>query len=311
MELISDIINSLIDDTKPINTTLLKTKVLASRIENNALLEWVNSELNGYPTDESLPIYRKNIVSHIKGDYIVGNMQYSNQPIPTMGMKEKFGLDIVQTTFRQGISTLEHLINTSNSQSLMYPFPAEIVGYLEANWKSIDTENGYFLNIINARKIIATGNINEIISQVRNRLLDFMLEIDKQYGNLTEIKDLSKNNQEITKIMKQTIINNSGDGAILNAGDNSNVKAKIIIQKNSKTDLSKVLTENGVDQNDIHDLFNFIDSDDHDVENKKFGSKTNEWIQKMLGKALNSSWEITIGAAGGLLADSIGKYLGY
>ena len=47
MELISQIINDLIDEEKSLNSALLKTKVLASRIQNQNLLDWINNELSG------------------------------------------------------------------------------------------------------------------------------------------------------------------------------------------------------------------------------------------------------------------------
>lgn len=310
MELISDIINSLIDDTKSLNNTLLKTKVLASRINNSNLLSWVNSELSGYPNDESLPDYRKNIVSHIKGDYIVGSMKYSNQPIPTSGMNDRFGINVNKTTFRQGISSLEELSKTGNSETLMLPFPAEIVGFLEQNWRTFDEENGYYLNLINARKIIPRGAITEIVSQVKNRLLDFMLEIDNQYGNITEIKDLSSKNKEITQIMKQTIINNTGDGNLLNTGDSNEIKSSISINKGNKEELIKALRDSKISNEDIQELVSFIDDDNANTNSNTFGEHTQNWIQKMIGKALNKTWEIGISAAGGLLSNVIGKYLG-
>jgi AbiTii len=311
MQLISDIINNLIDDEKSIYSTLLKTKVLASRIDNEKMLNWVNSELNGYPTDDALPIYRKNYGSHIKGDYLIGNTKYSNQPIPTNGFKEKFGIDIAETTFRQGVSTLEQMIIRQEGGSLMQPFPAEIVGYLEASWKQLDLENGYFLNLINAKKIIAIASVQDVLSQVRNRLLDFLLELDKKFGSITEIKDLTNKNKEITQIMEQTIINTSGDGNIVNTGNSNKIKADIIIEKSNKEQLEKQLKENNVSDLDIKELTQIIDNDTHNYDSKIIGEQTNTWFQKMMGKAIDGSWKISIGTAGGLLAKVIGSYLGF
>lgn len=311
MQLISDIINNLIDDEKSIYTILLKTKVLASRFDNKLLLEWVNSELNGYQIEMELPKYRKNIGSHIKGDYLVGFTQYTNQPIPTHGIKERFGLDITKTEFRQSISALEQMVAKTENNTLMLPFSAEIIGYLENNWRRIDQENGEFLNLVNARKIISSASIKDILSQVRNRLLDFMLEIDKQYGNLTEIKDLTNKNREITQIMKQTIINASGDGNIVTAGNNNEIEAKIKIDKSSKKQLEDLLRSNGVTEEEITELIKMVDNDNHNLNDKIIGSNTNSWMQKMIGKAINGTWNIGVGAAGELLATSIGNYLGF
>lgn len=49
MDSLDQIINELINTKDYIlNTASLKTKVLATRIQNKELLEWVDSELTGY-----------------------------------------------------------------------------------------------------------------------------------------------------------------------------------------------------------------------------------------------------------------------
>jgi hypothetical protein len=311
MKLISDIINNLIDSDKTVYVTLLKTKVLATKIENDALLNWVNYELNGYPTDDLLPEYRRNVIGNIIGVYFVGSTKYTNQPIPTSGFKERFGIDLINTTFRQSISALEQLTSGHDSSVLEIPFSAETCGLLEENWKMLDVQNPYSLNIINSKKHVSTVSIKDITFKVRNRLLEFMLEIDKQYGNLTEIKDLTNKNKEITQIMAKTIINTTGDGYLINTGNDNDIKATINIDKSNKEHLEIFLREKGVPQEEIKELTQIIDSDDHNLPAKCFGTKTRSWIQKMMGKSLDGTWNIAIGAAGELLASAIGHYLGF
>ena len=85
MKLIQDIINELVDSELSINSPLLKTKVLASRLQNDELLIWVTNELKGYDNDGDLPSYRK-FNGNIIGTYINGSMQYTSQPVPTTGL---------------------------------------------------------------------------------------------------------------------------------------------------------------------------------------------------------------------------------
>jgi|APLak6261678615_1056124.scaffolds.fasta_scaffold00157_27 hypothetical protein len=307
MKLISDIINDLVDCDKSLNSALLKTKVLASRINNKDLSDWIDKESKGYDSENELPDYRKNISTYIKGDYLAGNMKFTNQPIPIIGMNDKYKNILSKVNFPNSILALESLVKDSNSQTLMYPLSAEIVGMLEENW--VNMGNPY-LNLINARKIISTNSVNEILVQVRNKLLDFMLQIDKEYGNLTEIKDLSEKSTEISKIMNQTIINNTGDGNILNTGKNAKIEAKINIQKNNIEELKNHLKEIGISESDTDDLIEILNEEKPNYENGTFGIKTNGWIQKMLGKALDGSWQVGIGTAGTLLAEGIKGYFG-
>lgn len=306
MKLISQIINELIDSEKSINGALLKTKVLASRIQNNELLDWVNGELNGYTSTKDLPDYRKNITSYLKGNYVNGNMKYSNQPIPTIGLDKVFQKNLQTTEFQDSITALENLIRNNDSSTLASPLRAELVGIIEANW--IDMGNPY-LQLMNVSKVIAKSAIVEVVSKVRNKLLDFMLKVDEEFGSLTEITELKTKKEEITTIMNTTI-NNSGDGNVVNTGDKAKISAKININKGDKSELQNQLLNNGVSSSDTAELLEIIDTEEPNLDNGKFGEKVNTWTTKMLSKALDGSWNIAIGSAGSLLAELIKAYYG-
>ncbi|MEJ4087745.1 hypothetical protein [Galbibacter orientalis] len=307
MKLISQIINELIDSEKSINGALLKTKVLASRIQNTELLNWVNAELNGYSSSKDLPEYRKNVTSYLKGNYVNGNMKYTNQPIPTIGLDKMFQKNLQSTEFQDSITALENLVNNNDSSTLASPLRAELVGMIEANW--IEIGNPY-LQLMNVSKIIAKSAIVEVISKVRNKLLDFMLKVDEEFGSLTEITELKEKKKEISTIMNHTIINTSGDGNIVNTGDKNKIDAKITIEKGNKDALIKHLQENGVSEEDTAELVEIIDTEEPNAGNKTFGKKVSDWTKKMIGKAVDGTWNISLGAAGSLLAEAIGKYYG-
>jgi AbiTii len=307
MKLISDIINELIDTEKSISAPLLKTKVLASRTHNAELLDWVSNELEGYSLKDTLPkyrIYRCQVI----GTFTVGYTQYNDQQIPTAGLPESLEDSIRSVEFYQSISGLENLYKSSTSGVLEMALPAELTGIIGNNWQKMGNP---YLHLINARKKVAAAAVNEVISVVRNRLLDFMLKIDEEYGNITDITDLKTKKEEINTIMSQTIINTSGDGNVVNTGDKAKIDAKIKITKGNKEELIKHLEEIGLTSEDTAELAEIIDTEEPNQEKKTFGSKVNAWTTKMLGKALDGSWNVGIGAAGSLLAEAIGKYYGF
>jgi hypothetical protein len=309
MKLISQIINELIDSEKSINGALLKTKVLASRIQNSELMNWVDGELSGYKSSEDLPDYRKNVPAYLTGNYTNGNMKYTNQPIPTIGMDKILQDKLQFVEFQDSITSLESIITDSNeNSSLGTPLRAEIVGLIGHNW--IQMGNPY-LQLMNVSKTISKNSIVEVVSNVRNKLLDFMLKIDNEFGNLTEISELKEKSNEISTIMSHTIINTSGDGNIINTGNKAKIDAKINITKGDKDKLVKYLQENKVSEEDTIELAEIIDEEKPDFENKIFGEKVNKWTKKMLGKAVDGGWNISLGAAGSILAEAIGKYYGF
>ena len=89
MSLLDEIINDLIDDSKSLNSSLLKTKVLASRINNDTVFKWVNNELNGYSNTENLPNYRT-LPARATGTFTNGFVIEKNVAIPWMSLEPDF-----------------------------------------------------------------------------------------------------------------------------------------------------------------------------------------------------------------------------
>ncbi|TCC98505.1 AbiTii domain-containing protein [Pedobacter hiemivivus] len=300
MKLISDIINELMDYEKAISGPLLKTKVLASRIGNNNLMAWVDGELSGYAEDAQLPDYRES-KGDPQGNYVNGHMQYSNSSIPIAHLKEDVAKGLTKIVMRDSISSIENLIG---KKGLKMSVNAQTKLYLEQTIQ--DLGNPYF-QILNVHLQIPATFLTDILSNVRSKLLDFMLEIENEFGQETEIQELKSNTAVINNIMNNTI-NANGDGNVINTGNNANVSASINITKQNKEQLESILKENHVDQSDITELLTVIDEEQ--PTEMGFGKKVNVWMHKMLAKSLDGSWQVGIGAGGTLLAEAIKKYYG-
>jgi hypothetical protein len=305
MKLISDIINELIDSEKSVTSPLLKTKVLASRLKNEELLTWVNNELNGYDFNATVPEYRK-CDGNVSGTYLSGNWQFNDQPLPTTGLPHELEQVIRQMDFYQSVATLESLQSNNKSGTLEAVFPAELSALMERN---IQKMGNPFFQIIRARRYTSINVVTQILSVIRSKLLDFMLKLDEEFGNLTEIEEMKNKNEQISTIMNQTIIN-TGDGNVVNTGDNSKVKANISINKGDKAALKQKLSQNGIAPEDVDELINIIDTELPDNTTGVFGQPVQKWTQKMLGKAVDGSWQIGLGAAGNLLTELLKAYYG-
>lgn len=108
--------------------------------------------------------------------------------------------------------------------------------------------------------------------------------------------------------MKQIIINNS-EGNVINTGNENAIKNNFKIGKSKFEELSKALRDNYVSEEEIEELRVSIEEEPN-YERKLFGTKVNDWIQKMTTKALNGTWQVSIGAAGTLLAELLKQYYG-
>ncbi len=304
MELIKQVINDLIDANISLEAPLLKTKVLATRINNQELLSWVNQELTGYP-ENIVPAYRIYTCSII-GAYNTLDKEYKGIQIPTEGLDTSIRDELKYFKFNQGVSSLESIIKEPGSGILERELTAELIKVIEANMKSY--MNMSILDLYDCRLRTAPNVINQLLSIVKSRLLDFMLELENKFGIKAEIETLKTNNQIITNMVTNNITNN-GDGNVTNTGNDSKLKAKINIKKLNKQSLREGLLSNKVSEEDINELLSIVDKEE--ITNPdNFGKPINSWISKMYNKALNGSWDVASGAAGGILTTIISQYYG-
>lgn len=60
---------------------------------------------------------------------------------------------------------------------------------------------------------------------------------------------------------------------------------------------------------DINELLSVVDENIPSVP-EQYDSSVKTWITKMLGKAVDGSWQVGIGAAGSILADALAVHYG-
>lgn len=292
-----------------ISSPLLKTKVLASRLKNEPLLNWASNELAGY-VDVELPAYRQVVgIVECSGQIVEPLRRYemSNYQIPLKMLDQELISALENHNFYESISTLENMIVPHDMQAIYHPFSAEAMGYIQNKWSQ---DTGLHIAIYSLYRKVSRHSIVQLLSSVRNELLDFMLKIDDEFGNITKIEDLRLKNEQITYIMNNTI-NTTGDGNVINTGDNNTISNTVNISKGSKDDLIKYLESLGCSNDEAVELTDIIDTDNHDHVNKSFGANVNAWIVKMLSKTGETAAKIGIGASGGLIAGAIKSYLGW
>jgi len=301
MKLISDIINELMDYGTPISGPLLKTKVFAARSHNQALLDWVNGELNGYNEETVLPEYRTTSGT-LSGNYVNRSWQYSNATIPISHLSDEERENLLEIVMRDSVSAIEKL---TTQTGITVSVGSHQKAYLEHTLRNI---GNHTFQILNLHLNIPAPFLTNILAIVRSKLLDFMLEVENQFGHHTEIEDLKSKKALLTKIMNTTI-NSTGDGVVITTGSKNEINANISIYKGDKTQLKKTLEDQFVEQADIQELLTVIDQEPPTAVDK-YSGPVNIWIKKMLNKTLDGSWQVGIGAAGGVLGDAIARYYG-
>lgn len=296
MSLIDKTIDEIIDDKGSLNSILLKTKVLASRLGSEELADWVRHELDGYGSEDEVPKYRVlkgRLLGTVTNGYTINR---NRELIPPPDFRDVLEERMNRFTMRASISNLETLreSNDNPAQAIAFPLPPQI-GPALASVFSDDVQ------VIDARINFDISAVNHILSSVRSKLLDFLLELQKQDIDM----QAPPSPTHVDQMASMIIIGNNNQ--LNNQSGGSNTQT-LNVGENDKAAFRNELRAVQVPDEDIEEILSFMDEEG--AVDGALGPKTKGWMQKMLTRAMDGSWQIGIGAAGGVLGDAIQGYLG-
>ncbi len=171
MSLLRDIQKAAIDSTVELGMILRMCKVLAVRLGHEDFKNWVDQELNGYVSKDHLPSYRM-LRAHSKGTFAgyFGKL-LQNLPIPPSTIPEQYREYIETAHLPESVSAYEALIKQASQGTVRIPWPADLVLVVSSE---IYTD----MNCIEAWIEIPVGALVGLLNTVRNRILNFVLEIE-------------------------------------------------------------------------------------------------------------------------------------
>jgi AbiTii len=294
MKLLDEIIDLLSDENGSLTAALLKTTVLMHRIGHAELAEWVNNELNGYPKDKPVPDYR------ITRGRVVGMVQnmvmiYNSLDLPTGHLPEKLRKYLEQHEMREAMSVLEDFSKgTGHLQMPLEPAVTLAIGEALAE--------GHFVQ--KAWVEMQPSQIKNGLAKVRARLLDFALKLQDELGETKEdqVKEAASKT-DVSAMFHGAVF---GDHTTVVIGNHNTTTVKNTVKKGDFDSLAKLLQDKGVAGSDIAELDAAIRADGTLIDPKAgFGKSVKTWMTKMLGKAVDASWQIELGIAGNLLTDAL------
>ena len=167
----------------PISDILRKAKILASQLNNKDLRRWIDAELKGYDNADDLPDYRKLNSPNLgtfAGPFGSG---VKNVLIPVTLLPDairKFVTDPMEIT--HGVKEIE--ASATSGAKLRIPWPPEVVMLAREH---VPMQDGAVL--AEAWKPYTKSQMDGILEQVRNRLLDFLLELQQIDPEVLESDD--------------------------------------------------------------------------------------------------------------------------
>ena len=303
MSLVTEIIETLSSQSGSLTEALLKTKVLLHKIGHQELVEWVNNELNGYPEQDSVPNYRI-LPAQVLANAANRAYQITAHPIPVGHLDEEVRESLETAKMSQSLAVLEKLVEGEGGH-LEAPIPMEANGVLGQA-----LANGFIIQ--RAWSQIGKADVTQIFVQVRSRLLDFVLSLQDQLGENMSDHDIR---QRTDSFDAARLFNNAifGNNTTIVVGTNNRQQISNISVQGDFNALAERLRENGIQESDIAGLENAVRQDDGapELEVRKYGPSVKAWLQGMLAKAVDASWEVELGVASSLLATALQKYYGW
>lgn len=211
----SKIIKALANNEISMEIALNRLLIIASDLDNDSLADWAAAELHGYSKDMELPKYRKKKSLHFTYSGINGHFQITHSPFPYVEIIAEHDESAFDVPIMDSVSTLQTFIDNYETQSYCRDYT-----YL----------NGYVyertgIQCTSIMQRIPLNFLQNILSEIKTRLLRILIKLDKEYGCLDDldVDTTSKSPEEIAAINR--VVNNYIyiDNSV-NIGDNNKIK---------------------------------------------------------------------------------------
>lgn len=281
---------------------LRKCCVLAARLKNGTLKQWVVSELNGYGKVKDIPDYRKFSAQSFGNFSGIGGRTMSNAPIPLLNVPEKYREGLSRFWFLEGVAELQTLSGTSKMGKIYQSWPADLVAHFADRFYQ-------GMNMISAHKTVSTTAVIKILETVRNRILNFVLELENEFPDVGEktgapILDTAKVDNLVSKLILKDVANVSiGCGQV-------EQQATINIETGNWALLEGLLNGFKIANEEIAELKEILENE-KPKRKAQFGDRLSSWLGNLTAKAAQGVYDISTGTVSSVIAAAICKYYGW
>lgn len=281
-----------------IEELLSRAKMISVKLGLQDISDWLEHEINGYPSFDSLPAYRV-----IKNVPIRAYNPYAGWiPFQLGDMSENYR-DVYE------ILTTLHLTNSvsmlvefaKSNQTLYSDLPPVQYNFLQQA-SDCDFRLAWSIN---------PAQITKILSNVKSKILDWALLLESK-GILGEGLLFSQAEKREAATMTVNNINNF-NGNVHNAGAIGAGNTGDIHQQNSITSgdfnsLARQLKEHGLDDADVIELEQLVKQTDKPTSKGEVEKGFGAWIGKMTGKAFTGGLKIAGAVAPAVLTNALCHY---
>jgi len=190
--LVLELQKDALDKNTRVSDLLRKAFVVSKKLSIIKIEEWLENELNGYPSNSNIPDYRT-----VHGQIKVWNPYQGWQPLNFSNPKEAEILS--KRKINQSIGELDSIVENNKNVDLQVPFSQENINKI---MKSMDTP-------LHPVLFISYTEVIKILNVVRNTVLNWSLQLEKE-GIMGEGMSFSKKEKQISDKATYQITNYIG-----------------------------------------------------------------------------------------------------
>jgi hypothetical protein len=301
MHLLNEIIDILSSSEPNLENALFKAQVLAHRLGEVEMKNWVVSELKGYVDRDDIPPYRILPVT-VMANLSNGVVRYSEHVLSLRSADPRVRERLENKHLTESIAVIERWSKKDNDLAIV--IAPEFYGHLK---KGIDSS----VAIESAWGKCSVGAMLQVVVEVRTRLLEIALQVSDRIPQEPKTEQIKQVSQEVavSEIFRNAVFG-SNTTIVVGGGTIQNVSNSVLV--NDMESLMAALRKQGIAEGDLTTLQESMvqDSDSEEVKAKQIGPRVKSWIAEMVKKAAEGAWNIGIGAAGGVLSAAIAGYYG-
>ncbi len=305
MNQLQKIVSILSSSDAGTTNALLQTKVLLYSIGKKDLAAWVDHEINGYSDDLDLPDYR--IVKGTIFANITNGYYYQNHfHLPIGYLNDEDYTDATQAKVTISIGQVEQIVlHAEKGSNLKQDIPIDFAQYKYGQ----HLQKNYFISA--CYKQIALHSFFGILTQVRSRLLSFLLELSDQVSTLPGDQSMEDKLKSVDteRLFKNLVL---GDNAVVNFGNQNTFSIHNEVVKGDINSLKESLLNKGFKDADLDDLEIAL-KDDGPIARRDagYGKSVSSWFSRMAAKATDASWGIGIAVATDAISEGLKRYYGW
>ena len=303
MSLIRDIQAAAIAQDSDIPTLLRMCKLLAARISHQDFAEWVDRELNGYPSIKELPDYR--VVRVDSYGSFIGTFARANKlQIPVSVLPDEIQEQFRNAYMGSSISVYTALLSGDKSGSVEEPWPVALAVH-HASKLTPD------MQCVSAWKEIPIGGIVRLVDSVKTRVLGFAIALEREAPDSGELPIGSTpplSREKMTQIFNTNITGNVGNLANSSSGFS---QSTMVVEAGNWQSLQARLLELGLTAGDTEDLRADLERALATGSHEERTKTASTWIGRLAGRAASGAAGVGIEVAATGVAKAIAAYFGF